>query len=143
MTLDECHPEARLMPPAGSPERAQALRWLLFVATELYPIVEINDYPRRFAAGATGDPAAVRELARGIWRQRWQLVEEHIAGEPYLLPTGFCLTDVYIAVVSRWTGQGDWRRSHLPRIEALTRTIAARRACAPVWERHFPSRGRP
>ena len=49
LTLDERHPEAALLPAKGTPARAQALRWLLFTATEVYPIVEINDYPERFA----------------------------------------------------------------------------------------------
>ena len=49
LTLDERHPEGGLLPALGSPERAQALRWLLFIATEIYPLVEINDYPERYA----------------------------------------------------------------------------------------------
>ena len=82
LTLDERHPEAGLLPPKGSVERAQALRWLLFAATEIYPVVEINDYPERFAT----DPAetdAMRERAREIWRTRWLVVEEHASGDPY------------------------------------------------------------
>ena len=46
---EERTPEAALLPTKGTPARAQALRWLLFPATEIYPIVEINDYPERFA----------------------------------------------------------------------------------------------
>src|SRR5258705_13896972 len=49
LTLDERHRDAGLLPPPGSRQRAQALRWMLFLATELYPIVEIIDYPERFA----------------------------------------------------------------------------------------------
>ena len=49
LTLEERHPEAGLLPPKGSVGRANALRWLLFAATEIYPVVEINDYPERFA----------------------------------------------------------------------------------------------
>ena len=48
ISLCEQHGEANLLPPVGAKPRAQALRWLLFVATELYPLVEINDYPERF-----------------------------------------------------------------------------------------------
>ena len=32
------------MPAKRTPTRAQALRWLLFTATEIYAIMEINDY---------------------------------------------------------------------------------------------------
>src|SRR3954469_4330811 len=45
LVLDERYPEARLFPERGTPERAQALRWLAFLASELYPIIEIVDYP--------------------------------------------------------------------------------------------------
>lgn len=137
LTLDERHPEARLMPAARSAERAQALRSLLFVATEIYPVVEINDYPERFAP--TPDSAvAVREVARTLWRERWLLVEQSIAGDPFRLASGFCLCDIYIAVVSRWAQQDAWRPAHIPRVERLTAAVAARPALAQVWSRHRP-----
>lgn len=136
LTLEERHRGAGLLPPPGSRARARALRWLLFLATEIYPIVEINDYPERFTP-APGRAGATRELAREIWRTRWRLVEENVAGDPFLLRDGFCLTDVYAAVVSRWAQQDEWRPAHLPKIERLTAAVAARPAIAPVWARHF------
>ena len=138
LTLDERHPEAGLLPSQGSIRRAQALRWLLFAATEIYPIVEINDYPERFAP----DPAqteTTRERAREIWRARWRVVEEHASGDPYFSGDGFSLTDIYLAVTSRWAQQDEWRPRHLPKVERLTAAVAARPAIAPVWARHFGS----
>lgn len=70
LALDRRHPEAGLMPPPDSAAYLQALRWMTFVATEIYPIVEINDYPDRFAGDPPGDPNAIRENARRIWRAR-------------------------------------------------------------------------
>ena len=136
LTLDDRHPEAELL-PRDAAERAQALRWLLFVATEIYPVVEINDYPERFSP--TEETAAgLRDVARSIWRKRWLLVESKIVGAPYLLRSGFCLTDLYIAVVSRWAQQDAWRPENLPRVERLTAAVAERPATAPVWSRHRP-----
>ncbi|NKB60636.1 MAG: glutathione S-transferase family protein [Gammaproteobacteria bacterium] len=137
LTLDERHSQADLLPPPGSTERAKALRTLLFVATELYPIVEISDYPERFAPTSDSAPA-VREVARAIWRERWLLVERSIGGDPFLLPWGFCLSDLYIAVVSRWAQQDSWRSENAPKIERLTAAVASRSATAPVWNRHNP-----
>ena len=138
LTLEERHPEAGLLPPKGTAQRAQALRWLLFAATEIYPIVEINDYPERFATDPAGT-TAMRERAREIWRARWLVVETNIAGEPYLSREGFTVTDIYLAVVSRWAQQDAWRPTHLPKVERLTAAVAARPAIAPVWARHFRS----
>ena len=137
LALDRLHPEAELMPPPRSPGHAQALRWLMFVAAEIYPIVEINDYPERFSPGSAAGAGAMRELARGVWRRRWSVVVEAISGDPYLLPSGFCLCDIYIAVVSRWAQQDEWRSARIPRVERLAMAVANRSACAPIWTRHY------
>jgi glutathione S-transferase len=136
LTLDERHRDAGLLPPPGSRQRAQALRWMLFFATELYPIVEIIDYPERFAASAAGNEA-MRERAKEIWHQRWLVVEANLAGSPYCVDSGFSATDLYIAVLSRWDMKEAWRRDHLPKVEALAAAVRARPAIAPVWARHF------
>lgn len=136
LTLDERHRDAGLLPPPGSNARAQALRWMLFAATELYPIIEIIDYPERFAPAAEGKEA-VRERAKEIWHQRWSVVEKGVAGSPYCVESGFSAADLYLAVLSRWDMKEDWRREHLPKIETLTAAVRARPAITPVWARHF------
>ena len=133
LTLDRLHPAAGLLPPVDSGNYSQALRWLMFVASEIYPIVEINDYPHRFSPDPGSDAGPVRDIARKIWRERWKIVENNISGNPYLLSSGFCLTDIYISVVSRWAQQEDWRPRHIPKVESLVEAVASRPACAPVW----------
>jgi glutathione S-transferase len=140
LMLDERHPEARLLPPLGTPERAQALRWLLFLAAEVYPIVEIYDYPERFAP-APELAGAMREVARRIWSERWLVIERQVAGDPWLLPAGFCFTDVYIAALSRWVQQKDWRVAHTPRVEAIAAAVAARPVVGPIWCRNYAREG--
>ena len=95
-----------------------------------------SDYPERFVP----DPDridAMRERAREIWRARWLVVEANVAGDPYLSSDGFSLTDIYLAVVSRWAQQEQWRPACLPKVERLAAAVAARPAIAPVWARHF------
>ncbi len=134
LTLDERHPEGRLLPPPASPERAQALRWMLFLATEVYPLVEMIDYPARFVD--EGAASTLRERAEAMTRERWRVLEAHVAGEPYLLPSGFCATDLYITKLAVWVDAG-WRRQHLPRVSALVEAVRARPALAKVWARHI------
>jgi glutathione S-transferase len=135
LVLDERHPAARLFPVPRTPERAQALRWLMFAAAELYPIIEIVDYPERFTPHG-GNAPAVRELARSIWRERWQILEAQL-GEPWLLSSGFCFTDVYIASLSRWSLDPVYRAEHLPHVEKLAAAIAAQPAIGDVWRKHY------
>jgi glutathione S-transferase len=134
ITLDERHRGAGLLPPPGSEERAQALRWMLFLATEVYPMVEMIDYPERFVPSADAD--ALRRRAEDIGRERWRTVEANIAGSPYLLASGFCATDLYITKLSVWLDAA-WRREHLPKVDALTAAVRARPTLARVWARHI------
>ena len=134
LTLDERHPEARLLPPPGSRDRAQALRWMLFLATEMYPLVEMIDYPERFAASAEG-AVAIRDRADEILHERWLVLESNVVGSPYCVANGFSATDLYITKFAVWLDE-NWKRENLPKIDALTSAVLARPALAAVWARH-------
>lgn len=139
ITIAERHPEAGLLPPPASAERAQALRWLVYLVSEIYPLIEVSDYPERFAVDGAA-PEAVREHSHEMLRERWEVLEAAIAGSPWLLPSGFCITDLHIATMSRWSLDADWRAATLPRVEAITAAVASRPAAGPVWRRHHPPR---
>jgi len=138
LTVADHFPNARLLPPQASPERGTAYRWLAFMAAEIYPMVEISDYPERFAPH--GDEAdALRQKAKERIRDRLSIVERQVAG-PWFLPSGFSILDIYAAMFSRWrnTIGRDWLESgYIPNLLALAEALAERPRIAPVWERHF------
>ncbi len=133
LTLAERHPDAGLLPPPGSDERARALRWILFLAGEIYPMVEIVDYPARFVTANTDE---LREAARARIRERFLGVEAAIHG-PWLLPSGFCAADIYIANLGSFFLGGDWRRAHCPKVEAIMQGVAAHPRLRALWQKHF------
>ncbi|MCX4244104.1 glutathione S-transferase family protein [Paraliomyxa miuraensis] len=135
LTLDERHRDAGLLPPPGGKERAQALRWMVFIAAELYPMVEIIDHPERFAPGENA-AQAMRERAETIWRERWRVLEANIAGTPHCLASGFCATDLFITKLAVWLDRA-WRQEHLPKIDALITAVRARPTLEHVWRRHI------
>lgn len=137
VTLTDRHDT--LLPPRTEADGALALRWLTFVACELYPLIEIIDYPERFLpARAAGEHReAMRAHVRQIWKQRCKLVEAALAGSPWFLASGFSALDLYLAVVSRWAQVGEWRKAELPRIETLARAVSERPLCQAIWRRHF------
>jgi glutathione S-transferase len=139
VTVAERFPEAGLLPPPASAARAQALRWIAYFAAEVYPMVEIVDYPERFApAGEAAE--ALREKARERIRSRLLILEDNVAS-PRLLPAGFCVADIYVAMFTRWrTDVGpEWLAAgHIPKIMALAEAVGARPKIAPAWKRHFP-----
>jgi glutathione S-transferase len=135
LTLADHFPQARLLPPQASNDRAFAYRWLAFMAGEIYPIVEIVDYPARFVPeGAAAE--ALRAKARDRIRERILIVERMIRG-PFLLPNGFSILDIYAAMFTRWSLEPDWKLANLPKLMALAEAVSLRPAIAPVWRRHF------
>jgi glutathione S-transferase len=135
LTLADHFPQARLLPPGGSVARARAYRWLAFMAAEIYPIVEIVDYPERFSPEG-GDPAALRKIARERIRERILIIERMTHG-PFLLGDGFSILDIYAAMFTRWSIGTEWREARIPKLNALAAAVSQRPAIAPVWERHF------
>lgn len=131
--LDERHEDAGLLPSRGSSERAKALRWLAFAATELYPIIEILDYPNRFSPSAAANDAT-RAVALELWRDRLKTMEVQLRDDkPYLLGDEFCLTDIYWSVITRWGRQPGWTAEHTPKLEYLFQAVADRPRIAAVW----------
>jgi GST-like protein len=137
VAIGERHPRAKLLPPLGSADRAQAYRWLAFMASEIYPMVEIVDYPERFAPkGKQAD--ALREKARARIRERILTAQKAIAG-PWFLESGFSVVDIYLSMFSRWSVGKEWRTRNLKPLLALSRRLSARPKIEPVWQKHFPN----
>ena len=135
LTVADRHPEAGLLPPTGTLARADCYRWLAYMASEIYPMVEIVDYPERFAPD--GEQAkALRTKARDRIRERFLVIEKAIAG-PWLLASGFSAADIYAAMFSRWSMGKEWRDANLPRVCALANALGERPKAGPVWKRHF------
>ena len=134
LTIADHFPNARLLPPqAGA---ARAYRWLAFMASEVYPMVEISDYPERFAAEGAEH---LRVKAQERLRERLAIVERFADG-PWFLPSGFSILDIYAAMFTRWRGSlgRDWQaEKHIPKLTAIASALSEREAVAPVWKRHF------
>ncbi len=137
ITLDEHHPKARLLPPPGAPDRSHALSWLTFLVAEIYPLVEMFDYPARFVPPETVE-TGVRSRIRVLMRERWRLVEAAAASEGSFLLAGFSAIDLAITIMSHWDIGAEWRARECPKIERIARTVIARNCSGTVWRRHFP-----
>jgi glutathione S-transferase len=136
IALDETHPEARLLPRPGEPQRRASLRWLIHIVTEVYPLVEMSDYPFRFAPPETSE-VGMRSLVRTRIRERWRLVEKEAAPEGTFLLGRFSAIDLALAVLTQWMIGPDWLRKECPKLDLIARATAARPKVAPIWQRHF------
>jgi len=137
--IAERHPEAKLLPESGSPERSQALRWIAFMAAEIYPMVEIGDYPERFVADHKAAATLKQNAGRRI-HERMMMVEAAASGTPWFLASGFSAVDLYAVMFSRWRDcrVGGWREEHLPKICAMATALSQRDTIREIYPAYFP-----
>lgn len=136
LTIADRHPDAKLLPPAGSTARAECYRWLAFMAGEIYPPVEISDFPERFVMQET---ERLRDAARARIRANLMVLDRAVQG-PWFLGEDFSLCDIYPAMFTRWrnTVGRDWLEGgHTPKLTALAARLSQRPRIAPVWAKHY------
>jgi len=138
LTVADRFPAAKLLPETGSAARAEAYRWLCFMAGEIYPMVEISDFPERFVPmGVEAD--TLRAKARSRIRENLLVIERAVKG-PWLFGDAFTLPDLYVVMFTRWRGSvgRDWLEGgHIPKLMAIAEQLSQRERIAPVWQRHF------
>ena len=136
IALAEEHPAARLLPALGAPDHRHALRWLVHLTAEIYPLIEVSDYPFRFGPPETSE-VGMRSLVRTRIRERWRVVEAAAADEGTFLLSGFSAIDLAITVLSRWTIGPEWLAKECPKLDRIAKVTAMREKVEPVWRRHF------
>ena len=106
LTLADHFPQSGLLPAQAGPARANAYRWLAFMASEIYPFVEIVDYPERFVAGS-GAGAGARTPASDRAHIGWPLS----AGRR-VFPAGYLCRDVLALERGQGLAAGESAPSH-------------------------------
>jgi GST-like protein len=141
LTIADHFPAAGLLPPSRSAAHAQALRWLAFIATEIYSMVEISDYPERFAP-AGEEAAALKAKAQERARERLVDAEKAAIG-PWFLGEAFSVVDLYVANFIEWRGTlgKDWLAGGpVAKLQSIGREVSQRPRAGAVWARHFGPR---
>ncbi|MGJ8571382.1 MAG: glutathione S-transferase family protein [Hoeflea sp.] len=132
MTLDDMFPEARLLPPHGTPAHATAVQWLVFMATNIYPAALRYYYPERHTVDDSPHAAdsIKQRAARDMTRDFAQLASA-VQG-PFLLGQTITITDVYAAMLADWH---DTARD-LPEIAVLVNAVLENKAVEEAWRHH-------
>ncbi len=129
LLLAERHPEAKLAPATGSPQRAQYLQWMLHFANVLQPTFRLWWYPDE----AGGEPA--REGVRQRIEAAWDRLDAHLAANgPYILGNDFSAADLYATMLMRWSRNMPKPALQWPRLAALAARVRARDSWKKLYE---------
>ncbi len=145
--LCDTHPQAKLAPPVGTPERAHFYKWLMWCTNTLQATLIVYFYPERWvkegnAEGVAEVKAKAQARVDGLIDQLDDLVAQN--GGPWVLGSEFSALDAYVFTLCRWTRNFDGAKArdrrhlgpYLQRVSerpAVQRVFAAEELSAPFF----------
>jgi glutathione S-transferase/GST-like protein len=129
------HPEAGLAPPPGSAERARFLRWIFFLASNVYPTILRIYYSERYSTDASA-AEGIRAAAEGELDEQFGILDGAIEPGPFLLGEVFSAADIFLWMLIRWHPAPESLFEKAPRLERLAERVQVRPAVARTWREH-------
>jgi len=136
--LCDRHPQAALAPAAGSAERSEFYKWIVWLTNTLQATLIVYFYPERWvdpgnAAGAAEVKRQAQQKVGGMLDQLDAQVAAH--GGNWFLPAGYSALDAYVFTLCRWTRNFSAaparERRHLgPYLQRVLQRPAVRRVMA-------------
>lgn len=131
--LADTHPEAKLAPALGTPERAEFYKWLVWLTNSLQPLLIGYYYPERWVD--EGNEAGVAQVKASAERRIAPLLDQLDAqlaksGGPWLLGEQYTVADPFAFMLCRWTRNFARPARSLPNIGAYLQRMLDRPAVA-------------
>ena len=129
------HPEAKLAPAAGSGARARFLRWLFFMASNVYPTVLRYYYSERHST----DPSAadgIKAAAESDLDQQFGILNDALSPGPYLLGESFSAVDILLWMLVKWHPDSTRLFELAPSVKQFAELVQTRPAIARTWRQH-------
>jgi len=96
--ISEIAPSSNLLPQAGSLKRAQALKWMMFVYSNIHP-----HFARAFVPSRYGDNEAdVKQKAESSLHELFAIVDEQLSKNDFIAGDQLSIADLYLAVAIHW-----------------------------------------
>jgi glutathione S-transferase len=134
--LAERHPEAKLIPPAGTPEHDAWLQWAVFLSNTLMSTYRLWFYPQEL--GNEEHPPAIRAAIQRKIESVWDQLEAHLSAQgPYLLGADVSGVDLLLTMLMRWSRNMPRPVTEWPALKQLADLVRAR----PSWKRLYELEG--
>lgn len=100
--LAERHPEAKLSPAVGTPERTAYLQWMFHLSNTLQPAFRVWFYPQDAAGPANAE--AARTEARPRIEAAWDRIATHLSSAgPLMSGERLSALDFFATMLMRWS----------------------------------------
>lgn len=118
--ISELAPNANLLPKPGSIERAHALKWLMFLYSNVH-----SHFSRLFSPERYGnDQADIKEKAEAALQPLFNLINDQLGKTKFLTGSTLGLADLYLLVAIHWEGVLQTPLTQLyPHVESYKRRL--------------------
>ena len=116
--LADRKPEAGLLAAPGSMERYRTIEWLTFISSELH-----KGFSPLFNADM---PEAARKIFLDKLKNRFALLDKHLASHEFLMGKKFTVADAYAFTILNWKNYLNVDLSPWKNLEAYMQRVAAR-----------------
>ena len=138
MHLADCHPEAKLAPKAGTPERGRYYQWLLYLTNTVQPAIIDYFHPDWTFEDPTHQAALKASAERRVGAMFDYIDAELAKGDgPYLLGKRYFACDLFLAMLTRWTRYFARPAYQCPNVKRLTDLVKER----PAMQRMMAAQG--
>lgn len=128
--LTERHPEARLAPLPGDPDRGPFLQWMAHLTNTVQEALMHYWHPDFYIEGAQRQ-AELKQAGEERTGRHFAFIDRRLAdGGPFLCGSKFYVCDYFLAMLVRWTRNMATPAHTNPDINKLVRAAIARPAYA-------------
>ena len=125
-----------LVPEVGAPERADFLRWLIFIIASIYPTYTYADDPSRFVAEESAQEGFKRRVVD--YAKRMYGVLDQAAAGPWFFAERFSALDIFICALSHWRPGRRWFDRETHTLASIATATKALPKLSEVWARNYP-----
>lgn len=134
--LCDKHPDARLAPPAGTPQRGRFYQWLTFMTNTMqvgftewfHPDWTFPDLERQ---------AALKARAEEKLAANFQIIDDGIGGGAFVVGAQYTVCDIYLTMLARWSRLFNRPAWHWPNVKRVAGATYRR----PAFQRMMDKQG--
>ena len=124
-----------LAPKPGDANRAQYLRWMVYLSANNYMTDLRFYYSDRFSIDAThGD--GIKAAAAKRKEFEWEVVAAFLGEKPYMLGNTMSAVDIYAAMLICWIEDQDAFFARHPNVALLYKNVMSEPKIKEIWVRH-------
>jgi GST-like protein len=135
--LADSHPQAGLAPAPHAAERAQFLRWMVYLPAAIYSMFWVRDDPSRLATDLAAEQVISQRTAERI-ADCWRMMDEQVEPAAYILGDTMSVLDLYVTVMSRWTPRRRRFYEVAPKMAGVVRRVDADPRLTAFWAQRMP-----